>query len=329
MKCSFCGKEYVPGSRYCHGCFAKVEDAFGIVSKIPSRKEKIEDKEIEILIIEDEIEKKEKIDKNPVIEKKEKVDESSSIDKEEDDFITLLNIPVEEEKKEESVIEDDFLEQLNVPLPIKENQVVEEKSNKISVDVPKQEIVKEQKKNDSRDNRRLGISIVILIFVVVLAGFITWNSTNKNENPKSEVINLANEDNTIVFASYTLTLPDGFIYNIYNGTDYIQNDDVVIMFKEEAPLGYQFVVDNKESIIASLDSQGLKVRSFEEKEYKGNKFVTIVGEKTEGNDIKEYGYVFGDLSNEKPVCATIRSKSMDKFNEEWFIYAMEFLSTAK
>jgi hypothetical protein len=184
-----------------------------------------------------------------------------------------------------------------------------------------------------KESLKLARTFAVFVVVLIVCGLATWKfAGNNNDNLQTnnnKVASLAKNDNTIDFLEYTLTVPEGFIYNVYNGTDYIQNDDFVVMFKEESPLGYQYVLDNRDSIISSLSAQGLRIKSFEPKRLYGNDYVLIVGEKGEGEDKREYGYMFGDLGGTKPICATLRSASLDKFNSKWFSTAAVFFASAK
>ncbi len=129
---------------------------------------------------------------------------------------------------------------------------------------------------------------------------------------------------------YTLAIPDGFVYNMYDGEDYIQNDECVILYKSYE-LNYNSVLENKEKIIKNMKDEGYVVKSFEEKEMNGHKYVVVVSgiEYADESIPKvEYGYVFGDLKNEKPVFATITSLTIDSFNPRWFDYVGEFFSSA-
>ncbi len=430
MKCSYCGEEYVSGSRFCTGCHLPVEEAFGIISDEYLKQDVVE---YRIDVQQEQVQetkKEQASEQNQQQVRNEQVEEQED----ENEFITLLNIPIMEkqqavnepivETKQETsseevkkiVLPDISLNQ--VPAETKQEQVVvQDLQNSIIVEtldeqtevkepvVDNQQIVKEQqtvqqnytetplvqqnvatqtvtqqieqqveqqvvqqdiqvnntntqqveeekptefpqplavvannqntitvdtKKVKDKDSIKLRRKAIAFVIILLVCGFVTWKvvgNNNQNLQTNNQSAALATEGNSIEFLGYTLTVPEGFIYNIYNGTDYIQNDDFVVMFKEESPLSYSYVMENKESIIASLNAQGLNVKTFESKKLYENDYVLIVGDK--GEDKKEYGYMFGDLGGTNPICATIRSNSSNSFDTKWFSTTALFFATAK
>ena len=349
MKCSYCGEEYISGTRQCSCCHMPVEEAFGIIS---NEYLKQDIKEYKIDNIQEQIvEKIQQVQQEQIIEQKELNNNQQQVSEEdENEFITLLNIPTkkqEQANKEQIIISPqqivdqnqqiNNIEQVSQKVPVQEQQAGVEKP----VEFPKPSTVitsnqntitidNNKKKEKDKDGIKLRRKIVAFAVVLLVCGFVTWKVVGNN-NQKLQTNNqnaaIATEGNSIDYLGYKLTIPEGFIYNKYNGTDYIQDDDFVVMFKEESPLSYSYVMENKDSIIASLNAQGLNVKSFESKNLYGNDYVLIIGDK--GEDKKEYGYMFGDLGGTNPICATIRANSSDKFNTEWFSTTAMFFATAK
>ncbi len=201
--------------------------------------------------------------------------------------------------------------------------------------------------NNSNKNLKVIIAILIGIIVAMLI-FGVWyfiiNGDKKSNNAKTEkntdVVETEPDNvkksidnskkNTVSFLGYKLSVPDGFIYNMYEGNDYIQNDECVILYKSY-DIRYNDIINNREKIIEKLKEDGLEVKSFNEKRMYGHNYVVIVAVmKSSDSSVPdfEYGYVFSDLKDEKPALATISSSVIGSFNEKWFDYVGEFFSSA-
>ncbi len=230
----------------------------------------------------------------------------------------------------------------NVNLAIS-NENVEKKATDL------QSNINNSNSNNTNNTNNLKIIIAVLVCIIVcMLVFGGWYffikdkgdvksdkaiSSNDVEN-KGERKDTYNDDsnkNTVKFLNYDLTIPDGFIYNMYDGNDYIQSDECVILYKKYE-IDYNSILNNRDKIINKLKEDGLTVKSFDEKRINGQNFIVVVAG-AENSDPSvpnvEYGYVFYDLKNEQPVFATITSSTIGSFDEKWFDYVGEFFSSAK
>ncbi len=198
--------------------------------------------------------------------------------------------------------------------------------------------------DNSSENKNLKIIIAFLIGIIAcMLIFGVWYfvirddevkksdndapvPTEKEKEPDPDI----SKKNTISFLGFTLAIPDGFVYNMYDGDDYIQNDECIILYKSYE-LDYDAVLANKDKIINNMKSEGYTVKSFEGKNIKGHNYVVVVAEITSIDSSipnVEYGYVFGDLKGKVPVFATITSSTFGSLKTEWFDYVAEFFSSA-
>ena len=203
--------------------------------------------------------------------------------------------------------------------------------------------------NNQITNNSNNLKIIIMILIVIIACMIAFgiwyfvlrsdktesnkDNTESKNNIKENVITSKEESkkSTVDFLGYTLFIPDGFVYNMYNGEDYIQNEECVIMYKSNN-LKYDSILSNRETIISELEEKGYIVKSFEPKRMNNNNYVVLIAESDSVSDSIpkiEYGYVFGDIKGESPAVATITSSTIDSFNTDWFEYVAEFFSSAK
>ena len=203
--------------------------------------------------------------------------------------------------------------------------------------------------NNQITNNSNNLKIIIMILIAIIVCMIIFgiwyfvlkgDETESNKDDaeskntiKENVVNPGEESkkSTVNFLGYTLSIPDGFVYNMYDGEDYIQNEECIIMYKSNN-LKYDSVLSNRETIINELEEKGYIVKSFEPKRMNNNNYVVLVAESESINDSIPkiiYGYVFGDIKGESPAVATITSSTIDSFDTDWFNYVAEFFSSAK
>lgn len=263
MKCSYCGKEYIHGSKVCPFCYAKIGKA------------------------------------------------------------SLDDADIIEEKKDDN---DKCLFEVNQPNDDLTGTIGIVMSNTTTLpSVYNQKRIKEE--NSFRGIWKSLVVIVVLVICLVGLTMLLINNTSSNSSVEDDdeiVLASPEEDNTIKFLGYSLTMPTGFSHNVYEGVDYIQNEECVIMFKEN-DLDYDLISGNKEALTASLNAQGINVLSFVTKEVSGKNYALIVGELKESEATS--GYVFG-LIGDKSAIATIKSIDNKVFKNEWFNYVIKLFSSA-
>lgn len=183
---------------------------------------------------------------------------------------------------------------------------------------------------NKKKNYIINIILVIVIIALIIFGvyfFFFNNNTSNDLNNNIDNNNYSEEDYTderISLGNYTLFVPKGWIYDTYSERKYIQNSECMIMF-EEYPLHYDTLINNSQSLIDSLISQGYIINSLNTRKIDGINFVVVIGSL---NNIG-YGFMFADLDKNTTVLLSIASNALGDFNEEWFNYGSKFLASAK
>jgi hypothetical protein len=260
VKCSYCGKEYIHGSKVCPFCYAKIGT------------NTLEDADI-------------------IEEKKD------------DNYLFEVNVPAKEEFTSTSI-----------------NLVMASDTTML----PK---VYNKKKIERENTKGIWKSIVAIILLLACLTGLTMlliNNRHDRGTDDDEVVIAAPVIKTETeFLGYKINAPKGFEFITQEGVEYAQGEECIIVYKEN-DLNYDLIAENKESIIASLNEQGIYIISFVVKESSGHNYILIVGEK-EG---LTYGYVLGKIED-KSVLATIRSRDNSLFKQAWFTPVIKMFASAK
>jgi predicted nucleic acid-binding Zn ribbon protein len=184
---------------------------------------------------------------------------------------------------------------------------------------------------NQRKSNVLNIILVVVIIALLIFGiyffFFNEKSSDSLRNDMDNSNNYSEEDYTeerISLGNYNLYVPKGWIYNTYSDHKYIQNSECMIMF-EEYTLHYDTLINNSQSLIDSLISQGYVIDSLNTRKIDGINFIVVIGSL---NNIG-YGFMFADLDSNTTIMLSIASNTLGEFNEEWLNYGSKFLASAK
>ncbi len=182
--------------------------------------------------------------------------------------------------------------------------------------------------NEIKEKKTKGVIVAIFIlFAVIILAFIlvfTYNNNKKTDKKDNENKQEVKDENTIAFMDYSLTIPEGFLYNVNDGNSYIQNDEFYAMFVDY-PLSVSDILSHKDIFISELTSQGYVVSSYNTKQVNGKNYFLVNGKYNN----QEFGYLLGDFDVNNHYCFTIVSSELKEFNEGWYDAIIAFVETAR